>query len=189
MDGSIECLFGQFACILWWTHNFIIEHWVIKSKSKSNWMSCLQFLCLFLCLLVWVLCTINNWFSLVSLLEFTKISKVITLHLLEEYDGLWVGRSVKKFLFQQIQYVKTQFLQFFFNFFFVFFNQRKELVLLQLFLVPDGLDCSPCVSSCFDWVFVGDTQQISLIVREFSVEISNFFHVLDHVFVSLSLLT
>jgi len=97
LDCSVESLLGQFASEFWRAHNFIIENGIVQGKTQSNWMCSLEFLGFFLCLFIRILCAIDNWFSFVTLLEFTKISIIISFHLVEENDGLWVGRVIEEF--------------------------------------------------------------------------------------------
>ena len=97
LNCCVESLLGQFTCKFWRAHNFIIENRVVQGESKSNWMGCLELLSFFLSLFIRILCAIDNCLSLFSLLEFTKISIIISFHLVEEHDGLWVGRVIEKF--------------------------------------------------------------------------------------------
>jgi hypothetical protein len=97
LNGCVESLLGQFAGKFWRAHDFIIENRVVQGKTQSNWMSSLEFLGFFLCLFIRILCAIDNWFSFITLLEFTKISIIISFHLVEEHDGLWVGRVIEEF--------------------------------------------------------------------------------------------
>jgi hypothetical protein len=82
--------FSKGACLRVVVHNFVVENREVKSKSKSDWMSSLQFFSLVLRLLIGVLGIIDNSLSLFSCQKFSKVSEIVTLHLQEKHNGLWM---------------------------------------------------------------------------------------------------
>jgi len=82
-------------------------------------MSGFKFLCFFNCHLVGVLRFLDDLLSIISGLEFSKISVVITLHFLEENDCFWVLFDFilfKKVIIQQIEDILANALELLFNF-------------------------------------------------------------------------
>jgi hypothetical protein len=84
-------LFTEFASLLVVVHNFVVEDREVKSKSKSDWVACVQRFRGGLSKLIVLEGTVFNDLELVSIGALSNISVIISDHFVEETLSLIGG--------------------------------------------------------------------------------------------------
>ena len=130
-DSTVECILSKLAGVVWRSEDFVIEHGIVESKSKSDWMGGLQFFSLILRLLIGVLGIIDNPLSLISCQKFSKVPEIVTLHLQEKHNGFWMLWVGNQMIIKQWYHVVTNCLKFVLDFLLILNNQLEEFASLQ----------------------------------------------------------
>jgi len=86
-----QSLLSKFACLLVVVHHLVVEHGEVQSKSKSDWVACVQTLGGGLSKLVVLKSSILDGLELVSVGALGYVSVVVSDHLVEEGLGLVGG--------------------------------------------------------------------------------------------------
>ena len=97
--------------MVWGVKDFVVEHGIVKSKTKSDWVSSFQVLSFSLCNFVRLLGLVDHVLTstqlsyqvelLITRLELSKVPIVVSLHLEEEdlclsIFGVWNERGVEE---------------------------------------------------------------------------------------------
>jgi hypothetical protein len=168
-------------------HNFIVEDGEVKSKTKSNWVACVQRFGGGLSKSVVFKGTILDGIKLITLSALGNVSVVVTHHLVEEGFGLVSGGNFHALGLDDLNNGDTLVVKFLFDFLLV---ASKSLVELGVFWVLlDGANGSNSCSLGANLVLETNRQKVSFFSGEvFVLALNNFLEVLDHVVKSLGLL-
>ena len=132
----------------------------------------------------------GSLFSLLTGGELSKVSMVVTLHLVVKDLGLGVLGLGEEVVGEDIKNIAADVFELCLNLGSVGL-EKLEMVggTLGLLLLLYGENDSPAGSSSADNVLVGDGKQISLVDSELLTGLGDVLHVVDHLVVSVSLLT
>jgi hypothetical protein len=92
-QGIRQRLFTEFACLLVVVHHLVVEHREVQSKSKSDWVACIQAFGGGLGELIVLQGSILDGGELVSVGALSDVSVVVSDHLVEEGLGLVSGSN------------------------------------------------------------------------------------------------
>jgi len=87
LEGILKSLFSKFTGLLVLVHDFVVEHWEVKSKTKSDWVASIEWSRWIMSKFVMFKSASFDFFELIFWCTFSNISVVVTDHLIEESFG------------------------------------------------------------------------------------------------------
>jgi len=188
LNGVIESLLGKLDGIVRGVHDFVVENAEVQSKTKTDGIGGEELLRHFRGSFVGNEGVVSGLLARLTRGRFSKISVVVTLHLVVKDLGLGRGRGLDKALVKDIENITANVGEFLLNLLAVF-TSLDEVVLLSaafLLLFNRGDDSERSATRADD-VLVCNGEQVSFFNGELISSLGDFFHGIGHFVISLGL--
>ena len=141
-----------------------MEYTEVQSKTKSDWVACIEWLWEFISIVVSIKSSIFNLLESGIMSWFRNVSVVVSNHFVEKCFWLIITSKAEAFVLNNVHDLHALVIQLFFNLFLVGGKSISEFLVLWILL--NSSNCSDGSSLWSNQVFESNWQKVSLINGE-----------------------